>query len=201
MPITTRDGCEPLSDPVPAYILAGGRSRRFGSDKARALIAGVPLITRVAEAISRAALPVTVVAARQDAYSDLGLRTIPDIVPGQGPLGGLWTALAHHGGEGWTFVCACDWLGIRPEWIALLLAKRRPGAQAVLLATEPAQPLFGLYHASVRDLTEQRVRKGRLAMADFLRAIDVMTIPAPEDWPHAVNLNRPSDLTQPGDRV
>jgi molybdopterin-guanine dinucleotide biosynthesis protein A len=185
------DGFDPAATPVPAYVLAGGRSSRFGSDKARAVIHGVPLIVRVADSLARSGLPVTVVAARSDAYSDLGLTTIGDIVPGQGPLGGLWTALDHRGGDGWAFVCACDWVGVRPEWIRLLVAAQRNGAQAVLFASDREQPLFGLYHTSIRETAARRVETGTLKMLDFVREIDVLTVPAPVGWRKAINLNRP----------
>ncbi len=54
------------------YILAGGKSRRFGSDKARAEAKGVAVIVRVAEALASIAGTVTVVADRAGRYDDLG---------------------------------------------------------------------------------------------------------------------------------
>ncbi len=192
MSAATADGSETPTEVVPAYILAGGRSRRFGSDKARALVEGVPLIVGLARSLAEAGLPVTVVAARRDAYTDLKLRTIGDIVPGCGPLGGLWTALDDHRREGWVFLCACDWVGVRPEWVSMLLAKSG-GAQAVLFGSDREQPLFGFYHSSIREKVVGRVQAGRLKMLDLLPEIDVRTVPAPQGWHQAVNLNRPTD--------
>ena len=39
-------------DRVPGYILAGGRSRRFGTDKARAEVGGTPLLRHAAASLS-----------------------------------------------------------------------------------------------------------------------------------------------------
>jgi molybdopterin-guanine dinucleotide biosynthesis protein A len=83
--------------PIPVYLLAGGRSSRFGSDKARAELAGVPLILRLAHQVEPVASPLVVVADRRDKYLDLGLTTIADALPGLGPLGGLLTACGRSG--------------------------------------------------------------------------------------------------------
>ena len=40
-------------------------------------------------------------------YRDLGLRVVPDRYPGEGPLGGIITAL-HDAGTGWSLILACD---------------------------------------------------------------------------------------------
>jgi molybdopterin-guanine dinucleotide biosynthesis protein A len=85
---------------VGAYILAGGKSRRFGSDKALAMVEGRPLIARLADRVRPHVARVTVVAERVDKYAHLGLRTIGDVVAGLGPLGGLRTALEDMEGAG-----------------------------------------------------------------------------------------------------
>ena len=78
---------------LPIYILAGGRSSRFGSDKARAVLDGEPLIKRVARMAMPIAESTTIVADRTGKYDDLGLRSIADDPPHLGPLGGLAAAL------------------------------------------------------------------------------------------------------------
>ena len=55
-----------MTELVPAYILSGGRSSRFGSDKARALAAGKPLILHAADTVAPVAASITVVADRPD---------------------------------------------------------------------------------------------------------------------------------------
>ena len=77
MPDTSPTEPDPRSAPqVPAYILAGGRSVRFGSDKARALVEGEPLIRRVADGLAQVTGSITAVAQQADAYADLGVKHV-----------------------------------------------------------------------------------------------------------------------------
>src|SRR5262245_52966476 len=101
---------------IPVYILAGGKSSRFGSDKARAIFRGEALISRIAREVEAVASQVTVVAERAGKYDDLGLRTIADLQSGLGPIGGLLTALGECGDD-WVFIASCDMVAINIEWI------------------------------------------------------------------------------------
>ena len=77
-------------------VLCGGRSSRFGTDKALAPIAGVPMGLRVATAMRDAGAD-PVVAVGGSAGPALGLVTVADRHPDEGPLGGLVTILRWAG--------------------------------------------------------------------------------------------------------
>ncbi len=191
MPTKQPLGFDGKKERVPVYILAGGRSRRFGRDKARELIGNVPLLVQIAETLSPFATSTTVVAAGAGKYDDLGLRTIGDVVKNQGPIGGLITALHDCSENGWIFLTACDWLGLRPEWVRLLLSRRNENSEAVVFASGRYEPLFGLYHTSIRDVVSTQLEFANLAMQELLERIATATVPTPDDWQRAVNLNRP----------
>ena len=196
MPTPRRNGSDANGPRVPVYILAGGRSRRFGSDKARAAIEGLPLILHVAESLADVADGVTVVAREAGAYADLGLRTIGDVVRDKGPLGGLLTAIDDRGHDGWVFITACDWVGIQGSWVCRLLSERREG-DAVLFESGRDQPLFGLYHTSARAAVAKQIGLGQLKMLHLLDEIDIVKVPAPDGFDRAVNLNQPTDRSEP----
>jgi len=191
MTTTPASGSDGPSDTVPVYILAGGHSRRFGSDKARALHDGVPLVVGVARALDGVSSRTTVVAASDGAYDDLGLTTIGDVVTDKGPLGGLSTAIEDCGEGGWFFVAACDWVGIRVEWVRELLSRREESSQCVVYRSERYQSMFALYHTSIREKVRERLEDGRLSIQDLFPAIRTVSLPPPADWDRAVNLNRP----------
>ena len=180
---------------LPAYILAGGRSSRFGSDKARALLQGRPLIVHVAEMLAPVATRTTVVAGTGTTYDDLGLTSIHDRRPGLGPMGGIEAALSDlcsH--EDWLLLASCDLVQVRPHWIERLRAHREPGARAVAFRPDQWQPLLALYHRSIQESVNQRLNDGRTAMWQLLDAVRAVAAPVPADWPDVVQVNTPRDL-------
>lgn len=183
------------SERVPLYILAGGGSRRFGADKARALVDGTPLILRVARALAPVAASTTVVAASAGAYDDLALPTIGDDTAGLGPAGGLATAIGHRlreSGGGWILVSACDWLEVDAGWARLLMGAVVPGSHAVLF--DPLQPLFGLYHTAAGPAIAQAIDAGERRMQEIAAGLSPVRVAAPETFAAAVNVNRRDDL-------
>lgn len=184
-----------MSD-VPAYILAGGRSRRFGSDKARARLDGQPLIRRVADELAPWSSRVTVVARHEGQYADLGLHTIGDREPHRGPLGGLLTAMldARQAGDAWLLLASCDLLEIRSQWIQALLAARNEASEVVAYARSPWQPMPALYRASLHEQAARQLARGEGSICRLIDGARARGLPQPADWPVLVQANTPTDL-------
>lgn len=103
-------------------ILAGGGSRRFGSDKAAAWLEGRALIDHVADGL-RAQVDALIVCGREWP----GIEAVADRpAPGLGPLGGLCAALHHAQANGFDRVMSagCDVLPVM-RWEAPHLASGR----------------------------------------------------------------------------
>ena len=66
----------------------------MGEDKALKTFLGRPLIQRVIERLSPIADEIIVTTNRPEAFTFLDVRLIPDLKPGRGALGGLYTAIA-----------------------------------------------------------------------------------------------------------
>lgn len=88
-------------------IQAGGASSRMGEDKALKLFLGRPLIQRVIERLTPIADEIIVTTNRPADYAFLNLRLMPDLKPGRGALGGLYTAIASAANP-LVAVAACD---------------------------------------------------------------------------------------------
>ncbi|HEX6985862.1 MAG TPA: molybdenum cofactor guanylyltransferase [Planctomycetaceae bacterium] len=205
--------------PPPAYVLAGGKSSRFGSDKARALLDGTPLIVRVAETLRAACGEVTAVADVAAKYADLDLPTIADRRPGLGPLAGVEAALADRLdrlGPGWVLLASCDLVGLKREWVETIMARcphasRRVQPAGTSLAARSSegdvpsavafreafwQPFPAAYHTDLLPLVTELLDAGR---ASFQRLLSdprshAVPLPRPSDWPAVAQINTREDF-------
>lgn len=187
---------------VPAYILAGGKSSRFGSDKARVVLNGERLIDHVYKLLKPVVSDFTVVADRPDKYADLGLHTIGDLKPGLGPVAGLQTALNDlPQDQDWLLLCPCDAVIIHPHWLEQLLAARDKAHHAVAFRGDHWQPMPALYARQCLSIVDEQLRQNQLSMQQLLDRLDTCRLPQPTDWPQIWQVNSVAELeklTNPG---
>ncbi len=127
-------------------IQAGGESRRMGSDKALLPFLGQPLISRLLNRLAPIAEEILVTSNQPEKYHFLGLTVIPDLLPGFGALGGLYSALSLAG-HPYVAVVACDMPFASPELFAYELALLRDtGVDAVVPRSEEGtEPFHAVY--------------------------------------------------------
>jgi len=174
--------------------LAGGKSSRFGSDKARFVFQGKPLLTHAAETVQPVAASITVVADIADKYLDLGYQTIADLQPGLGPLGGIYTALCHHATDDYFLCISCDRIGIQLEWVEQLIQARQPNAKAIVFRGEKWQPFPALYHASLKEEVQAALGKNQLTPWKIFEQTKVCSLNLPSNWDVAVDISDRASL-------
>jgi molybdopterin-guanine dinucleotide biosynthesis protein A len=126
---------------IEAFILAGGASRRMGTDKSQLLLGDVPLIQRIKNTLAGVAKRVAVVGPidRDDP------NVVPDVYPQWGALGGIHGALAACRSE-WTIVVACDLPFVTSELVTQLVnLQNRHEAVVPIQPDGVPQPLCALY--------------------------------------------------------
>lgn len=164
-------------------VLMGGRSSRFGADKALADAGGRPLGLRVADALRQGgADPVVAVGGR--AGSRLGLVTVPDRTADQGPLAGLASILLWAR-TGLVIVAPCDLPLLAGGHVAALVAAagtepRRAGV-AVVGPDQRAQPSLACWPAAVGPQIQQLVDAGHRAWRDALTVVDWVGVHLPPE--------------------
>ncbi|WP_454883713.1 molybdenum cofactor guanylyltransferase [Sphingomonas oryzagri] len=164
-------------------ILGGGRSSRFGSDKALAMIDGRPMLEHVAERL-RGQCETVIVVGRDWP----GMKRVDDRPgPGLGPLGGLAGALVYGQANGFDVVLtsSCDLPALPYDLLDML------GAPDALLQRQPTIGLWSVDHAEglVAYLMSDRSRSVR-AWADTIKASTIA-------WGEGLaNINTPEDLTE-----
>jgi len=147
-------------------VLCGGASRRMGRDKATLPLAGEPMAARVGRALAAAgARTITAVGGDGAALARHGLAPVADRWPGEGPLGGLITAL-DDASEDIVVVLGCDLLAPDPAAIRALVARLATGRAdaAIPRLHERAQWLHGAWRRRVGGVLEDVFESGERSL-------------------------------------
>ena len=173
-------------------ILAGGRSRRMGRDKARLDVDGTSMFERNLRMMRQLAHRVIIAGDRPD-LSLPDVPCYPDHYPGSA-LGGLYTGLKAAGCE-WIMVTACDmpYPDIR---IARHLFSLRDGYDVVVPKTPGGfEPLFALYRKTCLPYMKDLLERNRFKIDEFYPHVRVryaLYEELPEGWEQALlNVNTP----------
>jgi molybdopterin-guanine dinucleotide biosynthesis protein A len=187
---------------ITGAVLAGGKSLRFGKNKAVQQLSGKRFIDMAIESLRLFCDPVMAVVNAIEPYMDTGVMLAQDIIPHQGPLGGIYTALLFSPSE-WVFVKATDMPFLVPE-LASLIVDAKEGFDAVVpKVNDYYEPLLAIYNrrclpAIARQLQEPDKRQ----VIGFYRKIKVRTVTEGEwrqvdhDALSFKNVNTPSDLAE-----
>ena len=92
---------------ISGIILAGGKSSRYGSNKALVEIHGIRLIERVIRVMEPLFERLIIITNTPQEYAYLKLPMVEDLIKGLGPLGGVFTGLQTMSDDAGFFV-ACD---------------------------------------------------------------------------------------------
>jgi molybdenum cofactor guanylyltransferase len=185
-------------------VLAGGRSRRFGSPKPDALFRGRPLLHHATDLLRTALGDVRVVGGTPEA-APAGVRWHPDGEPGAGPLAALETALGLATGDGAEAVLllGVDMPLVPTALLEDLLADRGSGI-VVPESTGPVgiEPLCARYPVTLLDDLVTARGAGARSLRDFISRVGASRIPLDRVRRHGdpglifLNVNTPADLAR-----
>lgn len=185
-------------DPVAGLIVAGGASRRFGRDKARHPIDGIPMIARVYSALAAVANPVVVSVGMSDAsYADVlpeDIEHVHDRHADAGPLAGL-DAGFHALDSVWVLVAACDMPYVTADGFRSLLPAHSEPADAIVGGSPDGQrhPLFACYRRTpTLQAIDQCLLGNTYALHALLDRLAVREVPVSSRIVR--NVNHPHDL-------
>jgi len=194
----SRDSVIKVVPPVYGLLLAGGRSRRFGRDKAGIEVDGQALLARIFTLIGSVCdqVFVSVRADQVDEALRKQYRLIADERPELGPAGGILAAHAHSPDVAW-FITACDMPLLDEASIRLLVESRRAekggtGYRSPLDGLP--EPLCAIWEPATLKKFRQRVESGGgLSPRDMLVDANAELIDA-ADARVLANVNTPADL-------
>ena len=178
-----------------AVLLAGGRSRRMGRDKAELTIGGEPMLIRLS--FQLAAFDERLLSVASDSIQSLpGFRTVRDQYPGAGPMAGLHAALTATAAEALLTV-PCDLPNFTAEAAQVLLSAFPPEADAMVCrdSTGRLHPLSGIYSRRCLPVMERNLSAGHYQMRDLLRSINCAVLDTAPLLPDETffTMNTPAD--------
>ena len=179
------------SDKFTGLILAGGKSRRFGSEKAAFAINKKPMIAWVYDAMHPLCLDILVSIANTPPSAPIQATIVKDEFLEAGPLAGLHAGL-KAAQTTWVIVAPVDMPFVDT---ALLrnLAKHATTSDAVLVRDKHGvQPLLGCYQTKLVDKLQTTLMQEQYAVMSFIKTLSITYLDMPDV--HLLNINKPSDL-------
>jgi molybdopterin-guanine dinucleotide biosynthesis protein A len=153
---------------VTAFVLAGGKSSRMGSDKAFLRLGEDTLLARALKIAGAVAGGVRIVG---DAGKFAGFgQVVEDIYRDRGPLGGIHAALSSSTSE-LNLMLAVDSPFVEGRFLQYLLSRARESGALVTVphADSLLQPLCAVYRRGFAKVAEQSLVEGKNKI-DFLFA-------------------------------
>jgi molybdopterin-guanine dinucleotide biosynthesis protein A len=188
------------SPEILGLVLAGGRSRRFGRDKAAMQVQGQALLERTVNLL-KPLVEEVYVSVRADQTGDRlrrRFRLLVDEKANQGPAGGLLAAHGHRPDAAW-IVLACDLPFMDEEAVRYLMRSRNAGKDATAYRSVDdglPEPLCAIYEPdTLARFGHQAGAASGLSPRSFLANADVEYIMPIRDRV-LLNVNSPEDLLQ-----
>jgi len=184
---------------VTGIVLAGGKSSRLGQDKAFVRLGGRSMLERITEVLSQVFDRIIIVTCTTLKHPRPGITVIQDIIPGCGPLGGIYTGLKRSPSQ-YSFITACDLPFIRPSLINYMLEGLKDYDVIVPRVGERLEPLHAIYSKNCIAHIEKQLHAGPFKVTGFFPRVKVREISREEierfdpGMLSFFNINTPSDL-------
>lgn len=174
-------------------VLAGGSSTRMGVDKAQIAVDGMPMLDRVVQTLSLVCDDVVVVGGER---TRTDVRCIADRYPGEGPLGGIVTAMDDISAER-LVVVACDLPMLDVATIRTLQEglDRSGTALAVPLVEGRRQWLCAAWQRCALDVLRTRFIEGERSIHRAVHGLSE-TVIIPRDSTPLIDIDTPEELAE-----
>lgn len=206
---------------ISGYVMAGGASSRFGVDKALVEIGGRPMLDRMIDLMRRVTPKLKIVAPREK-YTEFGIETVADRWPGEGPLGGIITALldasadsaqmtpiqqsrvTSHEAGAWCLIVSCDMPFLTEDWLRFQTQRAESSTADVVLPRSAGgfEPLCACWRPRAAEALRQAFERGVRKMMDGVRVVKAEVLDE-KDWKRFDsagrlfwNMNTPSDYEE-----
>ena len=155
-----------------AILLAGGKSKRFKSNKALAKYKGEALIKRIANNLNKHFINIYIVVDNKHKYTFLKeYQLVEDIIPNKGPIGGIYTGLKYSNAK-YNFVTAVDMPLITGEYLKIVKNWNQGYDALVPKHNKKIEPLAGVYSKSCLKKLKKNLETNKLSVVKFIEEIN-----------------------------
>ena len=193
-----KDSLAPFKN-VTGLILLGGKSSRYGSNKALVEIEGVRLVDRVAGVMKSIFHRVILLTNTPEEYTYLRLPMVEDLIMGLGPMGGIYTGLMTMSDET-GFLVACDMPFLSGKLIRHMVEVRDDFDTVVPRMDWMLEPLHALYSKKCIPVIREAIEERQYQIAKCFARMRVRYMDEEEirlwdqDLRSLFNINKPQDL-------
>lgn len=184
---------------VSGVILAGGKSSRYGRNKALVEVEGVPLVERALRVMEGLFSNVVLITNTPHTYKFLNIPMYEDRIKGLGPLGGIFTGL-NVIKDNVGFFVACDMPYLQPDLIRYLVQIRGNFDVVVPNMSGMYEALHAVYTRGCLPEIESFIRSGGLQVVRFFDRVSVLYVEEKAlrkidpELRSFFNINRPEEL-------
>ena len=178
---------------ITGIVLAGGNSSRMGFDKGLAEFRGKPLVRYAIDTLQQICSRI-IISTNAATYNQLGFPVQADLIPGAGPMGGIYSALTKSKTEH-NLVLSCDTPLVKAALMHRLL-ENAEGYQVVLPASKPGvvEPLIGYYNKNNSPAMLEFIKRGTVKLIDYIETTYYRCIAVYDDPDQFLNLNTPEEF-------
>jgi molybdopterin-guanine dinucleotide biosynthesis protein A len=185
-------------------ILAGGRSRRMGRDKALLLVAGEMLWQRQARVLRDSGATSVRLVLRPEQQPPPGadapdVQLLRDVHLDAGPIAGLHSALVAPPSAHWYFTLAVDLPRVQPDWFRWLSGFCDGGSGAIARHDTGYEPLAAIYPAAAGPVIARHIARGEYSLQQLadrlvqMQLLQAIQLPA-RRRAQLANWNTPADI-------
>ena len=155
--------------PAKAFILIGGKSKRFGSSKWKVVIDGKTVLDRIWGSCTEFENRFVV---GKEKHADLNKPFIHDELKLNAPINGLYTALKNTKTD-WNLLLSCDLPLVESDIFLKLWGPRNEKCDAVIpIANGKIQVTCGFYHKRILPTIEHEIQKENYSLIKLLEKLD-----------------------------
>ncbi len=157
---------------IAGIILAGGNSKRFGTDKSELNFNGLSLLQRIISEHKKILEEVYVIGKEDNEIDNaIGIR---DKISNIGPIGGLFTAM-HNIDTNWYLLSPCDMPFLMHTDLnkIIKICEKRSVDAIVAKSQKGIEPLVAIYNRSIFSTIEKNINNAKYSIRGIFKEIKI----------------------------